>query len=716
MLAAARKDLEAADDLGTNNPRIRLFLGAEWIAHGELGRAAAELQAAESLTQETLEEHFFDINNWIVVRFLFASELAIRREAATEGASLADEALTVLKEKRHRGRVLPSAIRFYIAADKVLEARRCLDEYIDTMYTTEGAEESKLEFAYLRALVAKAEEKPYVVINVLQPVVVNDASRPELWQLLAEAFSRTDQARRAVSALVKYLRFRPRDPEMTLRLAKEYLKLRDWNRAFETARLAEPMDPTNIIIKLLRLEASIYLTAEKSYRVNTANLEKLSAELVELRKENPDRVDIRILQAIVAVYLEQPGKAERELKLAIEECKEPLRAEMQLVRHYYRVKRMTEAVSVCQIACERHSGVTEPWLALSGLHVANADYDSARSCLRQGLDTVVGQWEKRSLSIRLALVELLYGDRANGISLLSEVAAQDEQEVRARSMLLSIREVKENRAMAEKLIRELREAEGESGLFWRLHQTSLWLSSDEWRSKQPDITDSLQYCINSDHQWSAPVLLLVEMYNKLGDFRRVEDTCQQALIRNPSATDVADTLLSLFEKQGRFSDAEKVLQQVETNSREASAWYVRMALRAGDFSRAIDELKLRVSNDDRDVNSRILLARLVYWQSRNVEQAFAYLKEAEAITPDSMTLTAAKVSILRAEGQSEEAQRILNDYVANSEVFGAYMMRAAYLANEGEFERAEQDYRKLTTFTDKGPTRLCTIKQLLYPQ
>ena len=703
-LALARKDLEAADELGTDNPRIRLFLGAEWMAHGELDRAAAELRAAENLTQEILEEHFLDIDDWTVARFLFASELAIRRKATTEGASLADEALKVMKERRHRVQVLPTSIGLYIAESKVLEARRCLDEYLDTIYSQEGAAAPRLRLAYLQALVAKAEERPYVVIDVLQPAIVDDASRPELWQLLAEAYSRTDQTRRAVSALIKYLRFQPRDPEMTLQLAKEYLKLRDWNRAFQTVRLAEPLDPTDIVIRLLRIEASIYLASEQSYKINTARLEELSVELTELRKEHPERVDIRILQAIIDVYLEQPDKAERELKLAIEECQEPLRAEMQLVRHYYRNKRMADALSVCQISCERHPEVAEPWLSLSGLYVAKADYETGRNCLKQGLDAVIGQWEKRSLSIRLALVELLHGDRAAGIGLLNEVAAQDEQEVSARSLLLSIREVQEDQARAEKLVRELREAEGESGLLWRFYQASLWLSSEDWRSKQPDITNALQYCINSDPEWSSPALLLVNMYEKLEDFRRVEDTCRQALNRNPSATDIADTLVSLLERQGRFSDAEKVLQQIETNPRVTSAWYVRMALRAGDFSRAIDELKLRVSNDERDANSRILLARLVYWQTRDADQAFAYLKEAEAITPGSMALTAARVSILRAEGKAEEAQRILDDYVANSNVFSAYVMRAAYLANEGEFERAEQDYRKLTTFAVEGAT------------
>jgi len=702
--ALARKDLEAADALGTKNPRIRLFLGAEWLEHGEYDRAAAELQAVENLSQEALAEYFFDVQDWTVARFLFASQLAIKRKAAAEGVSGADEVLTVLTEKTHRLRVLPSAAMLYVAAGKVAEARACLDEYLEIMYAQEGPAESKLGLFYLQALVARAEEKPYVVIDVLQPAVVADASRPELWQLLAEAYSQTDQTRRAVSALIRYLRLRPRDPEVTLQLAKEYLKLRDWNRAFEATRLAESMDPTDIVVRLLRIEASIYRVAEQSYRMDPSSVEALSTELAQLRKDHPDRVDIRILQASIADYLEKPDEAERELKEAIEQCPEPLRAEMQLVTHYRRTKRMAEALSTCRTACERNPKVAEPWLSLSGLHVAKADYGSARSALTQGLQSVVGQWEQRSLSLQLALVELFYGDRATGIRLLSKVADQDKQEIRARSLLLSVREVQQDPTRAEKLISELREAEGESGLYWRLYQAALWLAAGDWRSKQPDIIGAVQYCIDGDPEWSAPALLLANMYEKLEDFRRLEETCRQALSRNPSATDVADVLLTLLEKQGRFSDAEQVLTQIETNPRLASDWGVRIALNSKDYSRAIDELKLRVSNDDRDANSRILLARLVYWQTTDADQAFALLKQAEAITPDSMALTAAKVVILRAEGRAEEAQQILNAYVSKSNAFGAYTMRAAYLANAGEFERAEQDYRKLTTFPEKAAT------------
>ena len=697
----ARGYLDKVDEIGTENPQIRYFLAAEWMAFGEYDRADAELQAVEGLSQERLKEYFLDVDGWVAAKYVLRSELAMRRQAVTQGAALADEMLETLKQTRHRDQVLPYAVRFYLAADRVSDAEHCLDEYIDIQYTQDSAQTSKQSVVTLKALVGQAQERHYVVINTLEPFVT-DASNPTLWRLLAEAYSRTDQTRRSVSALIRYLRNNPSDPEMTLQLAREYLKLRDWNKALESARLAETLNPANVILAMLRLESSIHIAAEQALTVDTARLEELSAELTQLRQTHPDRVDIRILQAIIAFYLEQPDKAEAELKLAVEECKEPLRAEMQLVGHYYRAKRMAEALTICQQACERHSELAEPWLALSGLYAASEDHASSRSCLDQGLEAVVGPWEKRAVSIRLALLELMNGDRARGVKLLTELAGQDENEIHIRSLLLGLREIQEDRVSAEKLIEELRKAQGENGLSWRLHRASLWLASDEWRAKQLEIVDLLQYCMDLDPTWSVPVLLMADMYEKLEDFAHVEDCCRQGLARNASATDIADRLVTVLERQERFSEARQVLEQIEASEDVKSRWRVRTALRASEFSRAINELTARVSNDERDANSRILLARLIYWQSGDADQALAHLQEAEAITPGSMVLTGVRVSILRAEGRTEEARQILNNHVADRSDFSSYMMRGAYLTNEGEFEQAEKDYRKLISFQGKG--------------
>ncbi|MDT8301690.1 MAG: tetratricopeptide repeat protein [Sedimentisphaerales bacterium] len=701
-LARARKDLEAADALGTENPRLRLFLGAEWLALDELDRADAELHAVDNLSEDVVYKHFYDLRDWTVGKFLLASQLAIKKNDVTGYVSLANKVLTNLTDKRYRARVLPSAVMLYLIAGKVTEAKSCLDEYIATMPTQEEAQQSRQGLIYLKALVARAEAKPYTVIDVLQSAIVMDASRLELWQLLAEAFIQTDQTRRAINALVKCLSINPGDADIALQLAQEYLKRQNWTKAFEIARLAESSDPTDIQIKLLRVEASIYRVAEQSSQITPASMESVSAELTQLRKEHPDRVDIRIMQAIIADNLKKTDEAEKELKMAIEQCQETLRAEMQLVRHYYKNKRMTEAVNTCKAACERNPNVAEPWLLLSNLYVAMTDYKSADTALTQGIQSVTDLLEQRSLMIKRALVVLLYLDRPTGIRLLSDLAEQDAQEIHVRCLLLNIREVQQDTSRAAKLIKELQQAEGENGLYWRYYQAALWLAADDWRSKQSDIVNAVQKCIDSDPEWSGPVLLLAKMYQKLGDPVHMEETCRQGLSRNPSATDIADVLISLLEKQSRFSDAKKVLTQVETNSKLNSAWNVRIAVNSRDFSRAIEELRLRVSNDNQDANSRILLARLLYWNTQNAEQAFALLKEVEAITPNSIALSATKVAILRAEDRFEEAQKILDTYVDERNTFAAYTMRAAYLANTGQLEAAEKDYRKLTEFSEQA--------------
>jgi tetratricopeptide (TPR) repeat protein len=457
-----------------------------------------------------------------------------------------------------------------------------------------------------------------------------------------------------------------------------------------------------VVVKLLRIQASVYMASEPGKKTDPTVFDGLSEELNRLRSDYPGRVDIRTLQAFIAMQRAKPQEAERELKLAIEECDEPLRAEIELVRYYYQAKRMPEAVEAGRAACDRHGELAEPWISLSELYQATHDYDAARACLEQGQETAVGKWEQRSLTLRRAVLELVQGkDQAAGIDLLQGLADRDPQEIYGRTLLLSVPEVRDDTERSEKLVEQLQEAEGQSGLQWRFHKASLGLSAPDWRTRQQDISDLLQYCIDSDPEWSAPVLLLADMYENMGDSKRVEEICKQALSRSPSSTDVADRLVSLFEKQGRYVDAEQVLQQIQADPRVASAWQVRIALGAGDFSRAIEELKLRVANDDRDANSRILLARLVYWQTRDRDRALAYLDQAQAITPNALTAIAARVSILNAEGQAAEAQKIVDDYVASTDTFGAYMIRASLLARAGELDRAAEDYRKLTTFENE---------------
>jgi len=708
LWALARRDLDAADSLGTDDPRMRLILAEEWLGNGELDRADAELQAADKLPRPTAEERFFNRGEWTVNRFRLHWQLAMRRGAVAQAAALADETLTSpeLQEGSYRSLVLPHSIEAYVLAGRVADARRCLDEYLEKylafVQSQQSPDVSARTIAGLKAMVEAAENKPYAVIDLLQPIVGQGSDSAQMLRMLSRAYEDTGQTAQAVNALERYLRLVPQDTEARRELARQYAMAGSYERAFDLCTEVEASNPADVGYKMLRIGAGISRALTRGPEAKASDLAALAAELADLRQQYPDRVDIRVFQSAIAASLDQPEQAERELRLAIEECKEPLRAEVQLIRHYVDAKRVEDAISVCEAACKRHENAAEPWIILSDLYAMRMDYDAARRSLQQGLDAVADDRAEKAVSIKLAVLEMTHGDRAAGISRLQQLAT-DPQEIQARLLLLGAAEIREDRVTAERLVGELRQAEGPSGLWWRFHQASLWLSGSDAAAKQKDITALLQHCIEAASTWPAPVLLLAGAYVSQGDFSLAEDVYRRGLLANPSSAEIGDRLLALLMRQGRYADGEKLLRQIE-NPQTVANWRVRLAVGTGDFSRAIDELRLKVANDtDRqDAGSRVELARLLYQETKDVVQAMRYLDEAGAIAPGSRTLTAVRASILKSEGRDAEAEKVLDGHVADSNSFDAYWLRAVYRAEAGQTELAELDYRKLTTFPDRA--------------
>jgi tetratricopeptide (TPR) repeat protein len=698
----ARQDLESADILGTEDPKLLLMMGTQWLSLGELDHAAAELQKANGLSQEKLEESFFDLNTWFVGRYFLATEIARGKESIERACVLTDEILDSLKARSYRAGVLPNAIQVYVLGGMVGKARTCLEEYLELVKAQQGEMASAEQCAALQALVAGAEGKPEAVIQALESVVGNGTEAPELWLMMTRAYIKTNQTESAIHALRQYIRLNPQNAMVKAELARMYAKMGDWENAYETQEDAESLGHQEIKGKLLRIGAGINLSVTQGSDIDVKRLQGLSDELSELRRQYPKQVDVRILQATIANALGEPQKAEEELKKAIEECQEPIKAELQLADHYQRTKRLSEAIALCREVCQRYPDQLQAWISLSTLHSRNQDYASERDCLTQGRTAVTEAFEQRALSMRLALMELVHGKREIGIKLLRELAEHDPKDIQARRYLLGIREIQENPATVQTLIDELHAAEGENGISWRLHQASIWLASEQWTSRQQDIKEMLEYCWRTDYTWSAPVLLLAEMYAKMGDVKQLEETYEQALEKNPSATAIAERLLALLEGQKRFSEAEDILKTMGAGAGISSSWRVRIALGSGDISRAIDELTLQVSNNDQDVDSRIQLAQLLYQESGDTDRAFAYLQEVEVIDPNSRMLTAVKASIFNAEGKWEDTIKLLDDYVAKQQSFAAFWMRAIFLNENGDMERAEQDCQRLLTFHEQG--------------
>ena len=710
-LAKARADLERAAGLEAVDPRVHLLASDEWIQHGDMDHATAELEAVEDVDIAVLKNYFFDPDDWLVLKFDHAARLALWKRDGAEGLELVNRALSphdpqhaTIKYTHHRVMILPAGIGLYLAGGEVERARLCLDELLDATAGMKLAPEREEQISFLKANVAWAQGEPYKVIEVLEPVTASNPALAVAWRQLAEAFARTNQSRRAVQALTEYLNLRPDDSQATLQLARQYIEQGNWARGLEAARLAESLGSTDVAGTLLRLRAGLHVAVEQSDATASAALETLSAELATLRESHPDLVAIRLLQVLIAAQQERMDVAEQELKQAIAECSDTLPAEMQLARLYIVTKRPEQALEVARAACERHVGLADPWMAWSELQRANEQSSEAHQTLQAGLEAMEDPRERSKLTVALALFDILYADnRGSGIDLLKELAVENDRDVRVRSLLLGMPEVQADQAYAKQLIEELKQIEGETtGLMWRLYEAAVWLSQEGWQSKQQEISDLLSYCIAADSQWPAPVLLLGGMCVQLGDSDRAEDLYRSTLRQDAAAVEVADRLLNLLEAQGRFSEARQILSQVEADPQAVVVRRVGIALGAGDYAEAIDALKLRLANQPNDATTLIALARLVYLDGKDVAAAFDYLDQAEALSPDPVALTAARVWILEGENQPNEARELLDELVARENTFRAYLLRAQYFASTGQLDLAEKDYLQLTRLEDNN--------------
>ncbi len=696
--------LEAIATLDSVPPLIQLAASAEWMALGEYEQASAALEKAEKFPQAVLEETIFDLNGWLIGKYQVASELALRQGNSDQALLLTDGILTDIEETRFRYTALPMAVNTYLAAGSVDQARGTLDEYSELIGQQESApEDSKLTF--LKALVAEAEGKPGVVIDTLLGTTLDSTKQPQYWRLLAAAYYRLGKVEPAITAMENYLTFFPNDVTITTQLARTHFTRRAWQQAASLAGHAESLTPNNPDIAALRMEAEINTTLGQTSGTRDETLQRLSDELDWWIQGQPENINMRILQARIAQLREELDQAEEILLGAIEVDPSSLGAGMQLAKIYVATERPEKAHEILQDACKRHAASAEPWLTLALLQESRQDPQAALASLREGLAAVPDDAQKRSLSLKIAALELASGDtrdRSIGLDVLKDLAAQNEQDIQARARLLETQEIRGDPEAARQLIQELRRAEGDSGLRWRYHQAVLRLAQDDWQTHGEEIENQLQYCIDSNTGWALPRLALIAFYQRTKDYARIEDLCRRILATNPQARDVTEQMVMALEQQGRFTEAEKVVQKRAREDNFSRNWQIRTALREGDLTQAIDELKRKAAGDLQDINTRILLARLIYRQDGDAEQALTLLQEADAVTPQTIDVVAARAAILMAEGRFEALQQVLDTHVEEVGDFASYLLRGAYTVEMGRPQDAATDYEKLLTFNERG--------------
>lgn len=701
MLQAARDNLQWAEEARSDDPRIALTLSQEWMHHGQLDRADRWLRSVRQVDRAIVKKYFIEVDGWVILRFRQAIELAIKRNKPVEAEAEAREVLDRLTIPDRRLSVLPMVIKLYLTSGRAKEARQHLDEYLNLLKVLQikGFDEDS---ALLQAMVASIEGRPERVIDHLKPLMAGDNPPLAALRLLARTYDRLGHRLSATRTLERYLKLPEgaEDLNMWLLLALQHRKGQDWSKAIQAATKAEELDGKNLRGTLIRIDVEIQAAAQGAVQ-DKKSLADLSGELVKLQQAHPTNVRIVSLQALVELARGRPEVAEQQLKRAIRASGKSLELELLLVSVLTNQGRTKEALKLAGDACDHHGRSPRPWKALSALHQTAGDYPEAQAAIQRGLKTV-GPNDRQGMARSLAVMELLRGDRKRGLKRLGDLAKQDFRDVTSRGLLLTLPEVIKDTELAERLLEEIGQARGKNSSLWWQHRARLWMAGDQWRTRRVDIIRELKEWRFQDPTGSLPALTLAGVHLRLGEAEQAELVCRRTLTLNPSATEVAEFMVALLRRQERHAEAAAVLRALKAPVRRKADLRLRTGIVEGDIESTLQELALLAANNPRDVLARVLLARLVYQQNQDAKRALRYLSEAAAAAPHSTTVAWLRSSILQTESRPEEARGVLDTLVKTSRTFGAYQLRASFLAEAGELKAAEKDYVHLTTLQPRS--------------
>ena len=702
IIQSSLGDLERAEKIETDDPRVALSLSREWMYHNQLDHARKSLQSARDVDPAAIRKYFIRASDWTIARFMQAGELALNRGKPAEAQPEAEKVLQAITDHRRRIVILPTIVRLCLTDKRNDEARKHLDEYLElrNVLQVSGAQE---ESAFLQAMMALAEEKIEDVIGHLEPLAMRDSPPATALRLLAGTYERTGRQILAIRTARKYLKLRPNDPNMWMLLARQYAAARNFSEAAKAAARAKSPTGDNLDAELMRIEAEIYLAAGQPIP-DKASLDTLAGELAKLQQSNSKNPRVRSLGALVELALRRPDAAEQRLRQAIKDSVKSVAMELMLVRMLAGQGKTKDALDAAIATCERHASSSQAWAAQAELHESSKEHSEVRATLQRGLKAVQPA-DRQGLARGLAFFELVRGDRKTGLKGLRDLAQQDPRDVSSRSLLLNLPEVRDDTKLAEQLLEEIRKVRGKNSRIWRQHRASLWLAGDRWRSGQDEVIKALEKWMLQDPESSFPALTLARLHLRLGKARQAENVCRKALSLNPSAMETAEFLIALLDRQKRHVDVAKVLETLDAPLRQVASLRLRAAMASGELEAPIRELTLRASGNPSDVSARILLASMVYRQDRDAKRALAYLDEAAKIDPGSTTVAWLQARILKNEGKAQQAREFLDNLVKKAkktDSFGAYRSRADFLRDTGDLEAAEKDYIHLTTLKPRG--------------
>lgn len=673
----AISDLEIAEKLDLSDVSTHVRLATEFTKAGMFDKAKIHLEAVYA--QEPANQELWQ--SWAM--------LAMRMMSKEEMLNVAQTGLKEL-ESQPWG-FMPIAAELFIRADEFEQGSQCLEKL-------KQEDIAPASTAFLEGLLADAKKQDQKAIQSWRRAEqLGDVSQKTRLSLASALFNAGD-IQSAILQLRTLISERPLSFRGHFELAKLLIQTGSWDEAMEQARLAMEIAPDNVEAVLLYARTRMQFIENSPSGSKGQMWQDLEGKLVELENLISGAPEVKLLQLRLAISREQFAKAEKIL--ADLQADDPSLIEVQMaeVGLLTAQKEFDSAISKLRVITEQFPEAVLPVRYLAVLLAEHRSKEDCEKVLTDALQRFEDPTIKRQLGMLLASFYDRWEQSEKSYQLLTRLSKELPEDIPIKCMLLKCKQVMANINTAQQIVDDIKAIEGETGWQWRCEQANIWLRSEDFRQRYPQIITMLKENLAADPADQTSRMLLAAAYEKAGEIQLAVAMYREALSRSPENIRIIVPTVTALYKAKEYEQADEILNHAidqKLTHPGLAKLELRSYIRQGQLSSAEDILEDMIVEDPNDLNVPLSLALLKMRQNK-CAQARQLLNKIKDKQPDSFPIIAALVELNIREKNKDEALALCEKVVKQFGNASAYVLRGKTYEMLGQSDLAKENFEQAT--------------------
>jgi tetratricopeptide (TPR) repeat protein len=514
---------------------------------------------------------------------------------------------------------------------------------------------------------------------------------------MASAYSKLNDYQSASQQLEKIVSETPSSFEAIYMQATLMAQTGRWEEAEQKSKQALSLSPGHLGALLLNLRARSQLLAKAPSVQTPQGWLTVDSDLEALDKASNGSLDVKLLKFQCALLKENIPDAENclaEMKKLYPSDIKTILTEAILLS----AKKMPEqSLSTLSQSIKQFPEDEEFLDYYVLLSIRNKKNEECIEVLKDALAKTNQRAIRQKTSLLLSRVYNLSGKEDAAQNLLAALEKELPEDISIKRQLLLFKKVKENAQQAQQLIDSIKSVEGDSGWQWRYEQAKLWLDSDNFRQRYPQIISILKENLRSNPADNYSNTLMADAYSKAEDYYLAAQTYNEAKNRSPQDIRLIIKTVAALQRANEYAQADEILAQAARQklfAPDLKKLELQSLLTRGDLKPAGQILEDMLTDDPNNSSIYLALASL-RTQQRQFEDAEKLLKKFRSIEPNLPAAIELQVKIYLYQNKMTEAINFCNEMAGKLNNAYAYSLRGrtyAYLKQNGsaakDFEQA----------------------------